>query len=350
MSPDWYSMVSLPEGRVIVRVWWIAFGLPRLFTVARIWHPRTRSWSWVRLIKGDDGEEFGDLVPVPPKGRDRAGWHPEPTYWQPFDADKWIWPSEAPKPLAAHLVPQLTTTDYLMREVDDAEWAEASREADRDREDARYRRSEEDSLKARWWTDINNIKYEPKGDVTARMAEGRVLRALAWCGAGRGLTIKSMSLGSLLARMADAASIDAQTVKADNYALSLQYPPFRPLPRDHDDLPVAMAWVAALNPPENWTDARRAPERSWDINRTQRVMLRRTLTIPLTWEHIGDLEGNPDKRISGISATRCRQIYAKGMEACWRVANGESAYPGRKVVDQIEALRERNREHKRAGA
>lgn len=326
---DWYSLSDLPAVRAHVRLWWIVHGVPTQVEAVRSWQQRSKSWGWVTL-------RDGELQPLPPRGREKSAWAPDPVCWQPVAAE-WTWPGEAPKPLLPHQVPRLEGTSYASKAVSDAEAAEMAREMEADREAARARndghaKPVDDN---RWWVDATNIRYEPAGEISPRMAEGRLLRALAWCGAGRGLTLQSSTVGALLARMAEVASGEAAAAEAEKQARLHNLPRFRPLPKDHEDFPAAMGWYSALNPPENWGARREA----WSLNRMQRVMLMRTLTIPLSWADIGSM--------LHISGTRVRQVYARGMESCHRVANGGSAYPGRRIVDQIEALKERNREHRR---
>jgi hypothetical protein len=55
---------------------------------------------------------------------------------------------------------------------------EADRQRARDQRDPRDR-SDEDGLP--WWWSPAEIVYQPSGHVTRRMAEGRVMRAVAWC-------------------------------------------------------------------------------------------------------------------------------------------------------------------------
>lgn len=329
MRSDWYSLSDLPPGRLIVRVWWMAHGVPRQMIVARAW--QRRAWAWTTY-------EDKQIVELPPKGRDKDRWASEPICWQPRD-DAWTWPGEPPKPLAPHLVPNYAATQQSFSA------AEIAAEMERDRQDARDRPDDEGNrgLEVREWTDADNVKYQPVGEITAEMAERRVLRALAWCGAGQGLTLRTTTVGAILARMAEAASAEARAAEYEAIADREVYPPFKAMPKDRDDFLVAMGWFTALNPPEHWRDRRKA----WALNRMQRIMLLRTTRVPLSWAAIGASFGNLEKGDPGISGTRCQQIYAKGMEACWRVANGGEAFPGRRIVKQIEALRERNRAHKR---
>lgn len=326
---NWYALSDLPQVRAHVRLWWIVHGTPVQVEAVRSWQQRSKSWGWVTL-------KDGELQPLPPRGREKAAWAPDPVCWQPV-SEGWTWPGEVPSPLLPHQVPRIVGTDYTSRAVTDAEAAEMAREMEADREAARARndghaKQRDDN---RWWMDASSIRYDRVGEISPRMAEGRMLRALAWCGAGKGLTIQTSTVGSLLARMAEVASGEAAAAEAEWQERLHNLQRFTAGPKDYDDFPIAMSWFSALNPPENWGRHRKA----WTLNRMQRVMLMRTLTIPLSWPDIGVA--------LNISGTRVRQLYAKGMECCHRVANGQSAFPGRRIVDQIEALKERNREHRR---
>lgn len=330
MSHDqWYAMADLPEVRAIVRVWWMAFGQPRQFDVVRTWRASSRSWGWSAL-----DPETREFIALPPRGRDRQRWAIEPVCWQPMDASIWVWPGEAPRALPPHHVPRLVGTDYLLREVDAAEMEEASRESERDRDDAGYRKPEraQETMRSRWWTDIGVIRYEPAGSVSPRMAEGRVLRALAWCGAGHGLTLRADTAVSVLARLAATAGGEMAEVDQRWHGL----PRFQPLPLDHDDFLVAMGWFAQLNPPEAWGSARKA----WGLNRVQRIMVLRASRMAPSFADIADL--------FDVSATRTRQLYMKGCDGCWRASNGMPARGDVVAVDHMRALRERNRTHRRA--
>jgi hypothetical protein len=316
-------MADLPLGRVHVRVVWNA----RVFPAVRALHPATRKLTWCEYRNGE-------IVWLPPKPQSAHAveWSPEPERWQPLDRSKWGQP--LPEPLPVQVEPQWSYEKVNFGAVADADVSDLAREMERDRADARAGRQldQEEPSTARWWLDVTNIRYEPCGSVTQRMAEGRVLRALAWCGAGRDLTLRTTTVGAVLTRMAEVAEKAAEGSDTNWHGLTR----FQALPRDQEDFAAAMAWFTALNPPENWHRRRRA----WSLNRTQQVMLMRTLTIPLSWADIGHK--------FSISGTRCQQIYAKGMEACWRVANGGQAFPGRTITDQIAALQDRNRTWKRS--
>lgn len=334
MSDHWYSMRDLPLGRVHVRVVWNA----RVFPAVRALHPKTRRMTWCEYRGGD----IVWLPPPPKKTRDGIiEWSAEPERWQPLDRGKWGQP--LPEPLPVQVVPQMT---YMQSRFDALSAAELAREMEEDREAARAspELDQEAPSGSRWWRDITSIKYEPPGQVTKRMAEGRVLRALSACGRWQGLTLKTATTGSILTRMAEIADAEAKKYEEKRRLEMGKVPlPFEALPADETDFPIAMAWFTALNPPEAWTD-RREP---WGFDRVQRIMHMRTLTFPLSWVVIGLSFENKSRGIRPLSGTRVRQLYDRGIEGCLRVANGGRAREDIPVLDQIEALRERNRAHRR---
>lgn len=326
VSDKWYGLEALPAGRLKIRVWWYAHGTPRQFEVARVFD--RGKWYWQREVSE---REYAVVPPL--KGSERAAWAPEPHCWQPV-TDAWVWPGETPAPLAPHLVPRFVGTRSLNQATAEAEDAELAREVAAGQAQARSqvgertgeRPTEAPGMEWRWWRDATAIRYEPQGEVSEPMAEGRVMRALAHCGAMRKETLPSPQ--SFL------ASVVAAAEYTEAGAAEVYVPRFQPLPSDLADFDRAMAWVAALNPPEEWHKKRKA----WSLNRTQRVMVWRALDRPLSFADIGhELK---------LSRTRARQIYQDGIAACWRVANGRPATRRIKPVDHMAALRERNRAHR----
>ena len=316
----WYAMSALPPGRVHVRVVWEA----RVFEAARALHPKTNRMTWCEY----KGGEIHWLPPVP-KRPDLAWRSSEPERWQPIDPAKWNYP--LPEPLPIQVTPRMYSAKTRFAAVDEAETAELAREMERDREDARARQDverEEEEEEFRWWRDVTNIRYERPGEVTARMAEGRLLRAVAACDPWHDLTLEERSPATVIARLAEAAARANEDDMRWHGRLE-----FKQLPCDHDDFPVAMSWFTALNPP--------SPKRRkmWDLNRPQLIILRRTLSMPRTWTDIASFHR--------ISRQRAKQIYEAAIAAVCRVANGGPAFVGRVQVDHMAALRERNRAYRR---
>ncbi len=316
----WYPISALPPGRVHVRVVWEA----RVFEAVRAINPATKKLGWCEYRQGKI-----QWLPPTPKRKDLA-WTPEPDRWQPLDPDAWGLP--LPEPLPVQVTPRMYSTRTRFAAVEEAEASELAREMERDREDAKSRReieAEVEEADLRWWRDITNIRYEPAGEVTPRMAEGRLLRAVAVCGAGQELTLPVHTPATVMSRLAQAA--EAAQHDDTRWHGRLE---FRPLPQDHDDFTTAMGWFTALNPPEA------SRRKAWALNRAQLIILRRTLSIPRTWTDIASFHR--------ISRTRVQEIYAAAIAAVTRVANGLPAFEGRARVDHMAALRERNRSYRRS--
>jgi hypothetical protein len=184
------------------------------------------------------------------------------------------------------------------------------------------------------WHDPDMVRYEPRGQVSMPMAEARAMRALAWCGAGSGWQARAKLTGDVLSVAIDLmklASAEADTSDMDAIATR-----FYPQRSDRQDFDVAMGWVTALNPPELWHKRRKA----WSLSRMQKVLLWRSLPVPLSFEAIGhefDWKGHQ----------RAQQVYADGIEKIWRAANGMRVHRQLNPVDQIAALRERKRAARR---
>jgi alkylated DNA nucleotide flippase Atl1 len=269
------------------------------------------------------------LTPLPAPS-EASAWGAEPICWQPLN-ERWIWPGGIePVPLAPHLIPRIVGVRYLSKEAEDAELAESSREIEAERRFAQGRKDEPAPVDTSlpWWRDITVIRHARSGEITERDAEGRVMRALAHSGELRP-TLRSRTTAALLAALSDAAE------QADAaYAAEIGLTKFTPLPKDHEDFLTAMAWFAALNPPEH----RPANAKPWGLSREQRVLYWRSRNRRLTWNEIG-FELNPSRP---LSVARARQLYESGIHSCWRVANGR----GRPTVDHMAVLRERNRQHR----
>lgn len=252
----------------------------------------------------------------------------KPLCWQPQDPEKWQAP--LPEPLS-------TATDRLWYSklsfgvVEEAEAAELAQEMERDRNDAR--RGPVHSAPPRepmqWWRDADKIKYEPRGQISPRMAEGRVMRAVALCGHSSGMygqgTGMSLRARSILASMATSAS-------PEDYATSDYVPRLRALPGDHSDFPIAMSWFTALNTmPLPASDSKAA----WVFNREQEALAFRSFNIPLSYAEIGNQWG--------VSGETARQTYISAIDMVHRLANGVVPV----VVDHMAELRKRNAAFKR---
>lgn len=269
MDAPWYAMTDLPPGRVHVRLMWHGQAIKAARDRASSWHE----------YRG------GDMRSLPPKG---AGWPDTPERWQPIDEQSWTWPRgwHKPEPLPE---------DVRYRAIASAALDAADQ-------------PETVSDERRWWRDITNIRYELSGAISMHQAEGRVLRALAHCEAHRDRRTDIIDVDQSLADVAAILATVASDVDVGWIAR------FQPLPADHTDFLTAMGWFSALRPAavgNDWPKVRK-------LTRMQRVLLMRSLDVPLSFDDIG--------HEFGVSGVRCRQIYRSGVQACWRVANGKMPF------------------------
>ena len=316
--------------------WYRYSDLPPPYTVMTRWQMAGRIFVGIRK-RGERGKDLfcdavtGQVVSI-------EGY---PELWQPLKPEAWSAP--LPAPVVASSAGIMTTERMKFGAVEAASSAELAREMERDRAHANSSRKTDgfhgkpEQPEARWWRDISNIKYEPKGEVSQRMAEARVMRALAWCGAGKPMTVGGSPMTSLVREIGEEAAralAEIEQITPPDVA-----PRFRPLPLDHKDFDVAMGWFVALNPPELW-NSRRLP---WGLSRLQRVILWRSLATPLSFAEIAH-------ECRWMDYQRAQQAYADGIDKVWRAANGKRVHKQLKVRDQIAALRERNRASKRRAA
>lgn len=317
MSAFWYSLADIPKTTVHANVWWMAHGTPRCIDgVARIYERRQNVWRWYRIA--DDGA----IEMLPKSG---GQWGDEPVCWQPANP-RFTWPGGIePAPLAPHMVPRIeSVSNWKLTAILDADVADLAREMEQDREAARAqgRRPDQDDRDARptsrWWLDLSNIRYEPPGQITKKMCEGRLLRALANAGPMRD-RLRGMTVASLLAQLVDERS--ANESNSDRLA-SDYFIRFQPLRSDESDFLIAMAWFTALKTPEmaaRQTDPM-AP------TRRQSVVWMRAWDRPLSfWDIAQELS-------KGMSWQNAQRLYDDAITACHRVANGQSAYRVYRII------------------
>ncbi len=290
----WYTPGDIPAGRVHIDAWWMVHGVPKRLEVVRVWMPRDKAYQWYTQSRR------GDIVLVPPRGAEGSFWGEAPVCWQPL-TEAWTWPNGVePEPAPVHSVPKAISIGRQSY----AEVEEASGERD-----AGGRGDSADDVQ--WWRDATQIAYERPGAVSMRMAEGRLMRALAHCGAINP-RLHAVTTASLLADLAAHADAEARVAAA----LVVR---FQPMPKDHDDFLMAMAWFSSLNT----AVAGRTTRRPWSLNRRQRVLHYRSMDQPLSFADIGHELSTPDQRRRGntLSRHRVMQIYWEGIEAVHRVAN-----------------------------
>lgn len=327
----WYRTSDMPPPlNVRVVVLWD----DREFEAARI--NRDDAVVWVT-------HQRGEAIFLPTKNRrpedpERpwAGWHTlsrkGPQYWRPINADRWALP--LPEAVVFPKVAEGVMRSERLRfaAVDDAEAADLAREMEADRAQARDSRETivVDRREVAWWLDQSRIDYEPAGEVTLRNCEGRLMRALAWCGSGD--FAEAVVVSEVLAEIAEAV---AEVPDAEP-GIS-----FKPLPIDRRDFEIAMAWFTALSPPEHWRPGRKP----WSLSQLQRVLVVRARPTPPSYDTMAEVFSYVRKK--RVSGEYLRQQFRTGVERCLKAANGNAIYPG--VKDQIADLRERNRAFKRRG-
>jgi hypothetical protein len=301
---DWFrSSDMLPPFRIRVRVLWKG----RIFEATRTAHPTKKRADpvWVTFANGE-------MVILPPKGRARS-WGNNPDIWQPIDPTDWDFDLPRPTP-----------------EQPDISWHSHGLPAEMARPDV------DD-----WWRDASQIRYSERGQISEREAEGRVMRAIC-----TGWTINvgapQMSTNAaVIARLSETKSQLAGEFDHDSGqfidANADWRPPFQPTGQDRDDFLLSMTWFTALNPPE----LRHKERMTGHLNRSQRVLCGRAMDPPLSWVFLGGREQVSDERI--------RQVYQQSVERVWRAANGMPVFKHVTPIDQIEALRGRNRAHATKG-
>jgi hypothetical protein len=299
----WYSSeAALPPFRAPVRVQWNG----RVFIAVRTMHPKKGKPTWATFHNGD-------AVFLPPKGRSRQ-WGENPQFWQPENVD--TWKHELPSPVRLQNGVSWETVDTSPRELG--------------------RPGLDD-----WWRDATHVRYSPQGEISMEEAEARLMRAIC-----TGWTITPggprMSINAtIISRLSETRS-DLTTEYDHDTGQFLDAdkdwrPPFRPTGADQDDFLVALSWFAALNPVEFWHKDRRVGA----LNRAQKVLCSRAMDPPLPWVYLGQRFQVTDERM--------RQVYKESIEKVWRAANGMPVFRHLTPVDQMAALRGRNRDYAQRG-
>lgn len=224
--------------------------------------PNASIWaSWVR----------GTPKPLPVGGT--------PCFWQPQWPEKWTQPLPEP-------VPAVSERMYASK-VGFTLVADALGEAPAQR------------MPHQWWRDADLIRYEPAGCISQRMAEGRIMRAVAMCGHNRTFAPALKTFAQSLSRMA------APTPDSEPYALADYMPPLRPLRQDETDFSIAMDWFVKLNlSPQSGAYA---------FNRVQQLLLHKASDIPLSYDVIGS--------IWGVHRSAVAQAWARAIDKVTQIAN-----------------------------
>ena len=298
VSGPWYRVSDLPPPLgVRVRVMWDG----RVFEAARVPHPVDKHECWLvhdRKLGAVFLPLSGDLRRPADPGSPWSGWHTlkqeAPDYYQPLSPERWAVPLPASVRFPTVSPRMYSATPRQPREPGGGSQC-----------------FEADLASKQWWRDPMAISYAPSGSVSKRMAEGRVMRAVAACGGDGGWRLRARTVATVLADFATEyqAKLDGETRVR-----------WHPLPQDQDDFETAMRWYAQLKGGNG-----RA------LNRVQRVLFFRSLPTPLSFDEIGwEL---------GRSRETVRTLYARGVEECWWYANGVAGPADRKLA----ALKERNR-------
>lgn len=251
----------------------------------------------------------GEYATVSDRWLEERGWGPEPAAWQPIGP----WPDPLLDPLPTGEVDDKVRMVSIGLVNFDA--AAAAAEMEGDRQQARGRNGREPFQQRAaldWWWNPAEITYEPPGHVTRRMAEGRVLRAVAWCRGGH--APPKLATSKFFAEMA--AAVDE---------LPGDMPPqpvrFTPLQQDIGDFLTAMSWFARLNP-------KRAEGAGWC--REQKTLMWRSCPVPPSF---GEIAGQ-----FSVSSQRAHQLYKRAIDKVTALANQPV-----EIDAPIAKLRERNR-------
>lgn len=308
------------------------------------WYPiaaLTRADTAVRFLLGS-GEVTGRLRIARNGGRrfqalrDAGDWldlpqHAEPDLWRPLKSADW--PDPLPEPATLAVAGQMVSQSGKRRWDARSQQAELAARIKAETEaevEAAHGPAEETAPATgrrpeRWWLDAAAVSYSEPGRVSITEAEARLCRALltdrlhpAHYSPMIGTT--SAALGSLVAE--HISSADARPAR------------FEPTPRDLDDYLVAMAWFAALNPPDL-----RVVHRAFALNAEQRLLAWRALEPPLSWRQIAQRTGS--------NHTSVRTSHHRALVRVKRAANGEQVIPYADLADPMEALRARNRAARR---
>jgi hypothetical protein len=158
------------------------------------------------------------------------------------------------------------------------------------------------------------------------MVEGRLMRAVACCGARRAGELR---ISPLLAEIGEAAARALAEFEATTSPDVI--PRFQPLPADETDFLTAMSWFAALYPPEARPPRWQKLDGMARFNRPQKVVLWRARNVPPSFDEIGIMlfgvdckkgrREEIDRRVHA-AGSRARYSWKAALEACWRTANG----------------------------
>ncbi len=316
----WYSVeVAPPPLNIIVLVQWT--GRPS-FEASRVRHPENGRLCW--LVNDAGRPVFLPMAgPAPDQRRPWAGWHTlqgQPDFWSPIAPDKWKEPLPAPAFVSDGKDPETrmwsSTTRFAA--VDDAEAADLAGEMERDRAEARARkpREEAEPPERQWWIDPTAVSYSQPGRISAREAEGRIMRAVnteAWSAVDSPQGVTSSPLSAM--------SVPDPLSAAD---LAIQDPPrlrIEPTGRDRDDFAVVITWLRGV------------------YSRDLLIMWLRGEVPALSWREIG--------RKAQCHREVARKRYRRGILSAIAQANGQATPTGVETHALLAKVQNANQEFKR---
>lgn len=324
-SHAYYSVAACPPpaGVVVVVVW----DGRAPFEAARTRDPATGAACWLTHDKGQPV-----LLPYTGRVKDTnrpwAGWHTlrgrNPELWRPTHPDKW----QLPLPDPAWIDPGEPAPARMWSASQRFSAVELAHEMERDREAARAEGAEADEPPERqWWLDPHAVTYAPRGRVTMRAAEGRLMRAFAaeWWVRVEWPRLKTSA--QVLDNMAKSLPLPPGEAAAQDPVIA------RPEPtgRDQDDMLEALGWLRALPRSRARQPARGALQAK--PSREESVLRLRAGSPARTWRRIGaDI---------GRSGEAARGLYQHALAMVTEAANGGPTAETRAVLDQREAERVR---------
>lgn len=320
---SWYPMAAMRRINTPIRVRWNGFEGTAVWLRAKTGDaPR-----WVQPVKHAGGAGFeplpsrqqrtfpanarGDDVAVTEHWLEGRGWGPEPECWQPIG--EWLDPLPDPLTEGPHHDSRFSTIGGVAFDA-----ATAAAEMEEMREAARCRPNNdgvaEDGLP--WWRDPAAINYAPRGQITARDAEGRVMRALYFLGGREPALARYRSNAAVLADLMEARDWG----KSD---FSGTHIPRLAVTRSDtaDRLLEAMRWACELMADR---------DHGW---RWFAVLERRARNEPQSWSRIAD--------VIGAERTSALRSYARAITRVTVIANSGTPHLDRRLAE----IQKGNRRH-----
>ncbi len=244
------------------------------------------------------------------KGRRLPAEH-APTAFQPLDPAQ-PWPDPLPDPIIA---------------AGEADWRSPAPEPVRDPYGC-------DHGPIRW-DDPHTIPYNARGEVLRDEAEARLLRALktmaTWRVLDTDISGSRVAWPAVIREWGDYtghAEADGRFVARDRTPSGARIevvpapPRFEPTPRDQDDALIALAWYAALHPPE----ARHRHE-TWALSLAQRIVAKRAADPPWSFRRIGE--------DAGRSHAWAADTYADTIDTIWGIANDTNSTSLKSELEEL---------------